>query len=59
MSEATDSIRSLINPNIIIDYETPELDKLDYKFVSDINEININDKILKIAIGHPIFKRTI
>lgn len=57
MSEATDSIRSLINPNIIIDYETPELDKLDYKFVSDINEININDKILKIAIGHPIFKK--
>ena len=57
MSETTDSISSLINPNIIIDYDTPEIDKLDYKFVSDINEINIHDKILKISIGHPIFKK--
>lgn len=52
------SITSKINPKIVIEYNTPQIDILDYNNVSDKYKLTIkNDTIIDIALGKPIFKR--
>ena len=52
------SITSKINPKIVIEYNTPQIDVLDYNSVSDRYKLTIkDDTIIDIALGKPIFKR--
>ena len=52
------SITSKINPNILIEYDTPQIDIQDYKSVSDRYKLTIKDStVIDIALGKPVFKR--
>ena len=52
------SITSKINPNILIEYDMPQIDIQDYKSVSDRYKLTIKDSTeIDIALGKPVFKR--